>query len=110
MVVGVWIAGWIDSVHRARSAADLAALAGAQAHVKDGDACAAARAAATRNGGRVASCDVQGGRRDFLVAVEVRLELRPVVGGVHRAVVEKAIAGSLQRESSASPKTVRGGS
>ncbi|MEL4503637.1 Rv3654c family TadE-like protein [Luteococcus sp. H138] len=113
MVVGVWIAGWVDSIHRARSAADLAALAGAQAHAKDGEACATARSAASRNGAALESCNVQGGRRDFLVTVEVRLELRPVVGGVRRQAVEKAVAGSLQRDSSASPqaatpKTVTG--
>ncbi|MEL4358310.1 MULTISPECIES: Rv3654c family TadE-like protein [unclassified Luteococcus] len=107
MLVGVWIAGWVDSIHRARSAADLAALAGAQAHVGDGDACSAARAAAGRNGALLDSCAVQGGRRDFLVTVGVRMELRPVIGGSRREVVEQAIAGSLQREDSGEPvKTV----
>lgn len=33
MVVGVWATGWVASVHHARQAADLSALAGAQAQV-----------------------------------------------------------------------------
>lgn len=97
MLLGVWVAGWIGSVHRGRAAADLAALAGAQAHVRSLEACPAARAVARANGASLVRCRLEGDRRDFQVVVEVRALLRPVVGGAERWVVEEAIAGSLPR-------------
>lgn len=56
--------------HRAASAADLAALAGAR-HLLDGTACAQARAAAARNGAELARCRVDGSRVDVEVALRV---------------------------------------
>jgi secretion/DNA translocation related TadE-like protein len=56
--------------HRgAQSAADLAALAGAQAQARGGDACAAASTVATANGATVDSCTVDG--FDVLLQVTV---------------------------------------
>lgn len=98
MLLGVWAAGWIGSVHRGRAAADLAALAGAQAHVRSEEACPAARSTARANGATLVTCRVEGDRRDFQVLVEVRVLLRPVVGGVERHVVEESVAGSLPRQ------------
>lgn len=99
MLLGVWSAGWIGSVHHARSAADLTALAGAQEHVRGRQACAAARAAARANHASLVRCRVDGDRRDFHVIVQVRVLLRPVVGGTERFVTQEATAGSLPRES-----------
>lgn len=54
----------------AEKAADLAALAGAQAHQAGADGCAAARERAEQNGAAVTSCALDGA--DVLVEVEVR--------------------------------------
>jgi secretion/DNA translocation related TadE-like protein len=63
------------SRQRAEVAADLAALAGAQAASSgEGSPCAAAANIALRNGGRLASCTVSGdGLVDFSVAVTVEV-------------------------------------
>lgn len=55
---------------QAEKAADLAALAGAQAHQAGDDGCAAARERAEQNGAKVTSCALEGA--DVLVEVEVR--------------------------------------
>lgn len=57
--------------HRARSAADLAALAAASSEVLGGDACAAARANARSNSAELTSCHVVGDTSSFVVAVSV---------------------------------------
>jgi secretion/DNA translocation related TadE-like protein len=66
------------ATHRARSAADLAALAAATAEVDGSDACSAARANARTNGAEVAACQVTGETSSFVVAVTlaVRTGLR----------------------------------
>ena len=56
--------------HRAGAAADLAALAGAQALRSGGDGCAAAERSARRNAGRVTGCVVEGSDVHVTVAVE----------------------------------------
>jgi secretion/DNA translocation related TadE-like protein len=66
LVVAVVLAG-----HRARSAADLAALAGATAELGGGDACQAARANARTNDAEVTTCQVNGEMSSFVVAVSV---------------------------------------
>ncbi len=68
------VAGAMVHAHRvAQSAADLAALAGAQARGRGGDACAAAGTVAAANGARVDSCAVEG--------LDVRLQV--TVAGPH---------------------------
>ncbi len=57
------------ATHRARSAADLAALAAATAEVGGSDACAAARINARTNGAEVTTCRVTGDTSSFVVAV-----------------------------------------
>lgn len=62
----------VQASHRARAAADLAALAGAQVLVS-GDArapCDVAAAVASRNGGALVECDIAGD--DLTVAVTTR--------------------------------------
>jgi secretion/DNA translocation related TadE-like protein len=66
IVVAVVLAG-----HRARSAADLAALAAATAEVGAGEACSAARINARTNGAEVVTCRVTGEASSFVVAVTV---------------------------------------
>ena len=60
--------------HRARLAADLAALAGAriaQLGAPPGQACGEAARVATRNGAAVVSCTVEGADLSLVVSVEV---------------------------------------
>lgn len=63
------VAAMVHAHRQAQAAADLAALAGAQAAVRGRDPCAAAGSVATANGARLGSCRVAG--RDVLVEVEV---------------------------------------
>ena len=70
--------------HRARSAADLASLAGASALMRGeavAAACARATAIAWRSGAAVVSCAVVGAG-----ALEVRAEVRPTVPGLGHAL------------------------
>lgn len=72
------------AVDRLEGAADLAALAGAQAQAGNREACAAARASAAANVGTVTRCEVVGDEVEFVVRVwlEAPAALWPVgVGG-----------------------------
>lgn len=91
--VGVWISGWLGCMHQARNAADLGAVAGAQAHQLGGDGCAVARATAELNGGQLSECEVTTGAGEFIVDVQVEVELRPQVRGGPTRVTEQARAG-----------------
>ena len=95
MLTGMWCVGWIGAAHRARSAADLAALAGARAMVGGADACRQARRVAEENGGVVRSCRVEGTIQQFVVRVRVSVVLRPHITGGPRAVTADAVAGNL---------------
>lgn len=74
VVAGAW-AGVVGARHRAATAADLSALAAAQAHVRAQPPCAAAIAVAGRNGVDVVACDAAGGSVRVAVAVPVRIEV-----------------------------------
>ena len=63
------IAGYLVAHHRARTAADLAALSGAAAHVHGEDACGEARRIARQNGARMVRCSWVGDDIDFVVTV-----------------------------------------
>jgi len=56
--------------HRAESAADLAALAGAVAGSASADPCSQARRAAEANGARLVSCTVSGAEVEVVTSVE----------------------------------------
>ena len=62
--------------HKVAGAADLAAVAGAQAQVGGADACGAARSSAAANDVEVVSCGVTGDEVEFVVTVEVRRAFR----------------------------------
>lgn len=68
-LVAATVMGLFVGERRAASAADLAALAGAQALQEGGDACAAAHRSVQANAGRLSVCGVAGG------GVEVRVDL-----------------------------------
>lgn len=73
--------------HAARSAADLAALAGAHAVREGGDPCATASGIASANGAAMPVCTVDG--RDVVVRAEVRVGLG-VFGARSAAAVARA--------------------
>lgn len=89
------VAGYLAGHHRARSAADLAALSGAAAYAKGEDACAEARRTARRNGARVARCDQVGDPVDFVVTVRVVVQVRVRSPGLPRRVEAEAHAGRV---------------
>ena len=93
----VCLAGYLVAVHRARSAADLAALSGAVAYSSHGDGCAAARSNARRNHARVVSCEQLGDSVEFLLSVKVEVEVQVGVVGLPRTIQAAAHAGAVAR-------------
>lgn len=96
LLLGLWLIGWVTSVHRAGRVADLAALAGAQAQAAGRDACATARETARRNGAEVTSCTLKGsGTTSFVLLVETSTPLRPAISlpGAPRQALGAAAAG-----------------
>lgn len=72
LLAGLVMTAAVTASHRARSAADLGALAGAlavQGGLAPGDACARAAVVAARNDGRLLSCEVQDGGVVIVAAV-----------------------------------------
>lgn len=95
-VVGSVRAAAVVIRHRAESAADLAALAGAGRIGVDGDSCAAARSVAAANGARLVACrtDLAPDQRSGTVVTRVTLEVHLPLAGA-RSVVASARAGRL---------------
>jgi len=96
-LVALWIASWIDAVHRARHAADLAALAGAAAQSRGAAACAAADRTARANRGSLVACAVTGARDAFAVRVSVVVPLTPRAPAGPSRVGAEAVAGAGMR-------------
>lgn len=93
-VGGMCIAGYLVAAHRARAAADLAALSGASALVAGEDPCRAAKRNAEANGARLDSCDHVGDPIDFVVSVRVDVEVGLRVPALPRQIGAAAHAGS----------------
>jgi secretion/DNA translocation related TadE-like protein len=89
------IAGYLVGHHRARSAADLAALSGAAAHVRAQDACDQARRTALQNGAKVIRCSWVGDDIDFVVTVRTSVATLSRLPGLPHAVEGEAHAGRL---------------
>ena len=89
------VAGYLGSHHRARSAADLAALSGAAAYAQGKDSCDQARRTAHDNGARVTRCAQVGDQFDFVVTVRVAVEVRVRSPGLPRRVEAEAHAGRV---------------
>jgi len=77
--VGACLASWFGCIHRARQAADLAALAGAQALAWGLPACTAAGETAAANGTRITACHVDSNGFDYVVRVTVQIDASPHV-------------------------------
>ena len=89
------ISGYLIEHHRARAAADLAALSGAAAYVRGQDACDQARQIARQNGAKVISCNRVGDHLDFVVTVRTAVAARSRLPGLPRTVEAEAYAGRL---------------
>jgi secretion/DNA translocation related TadE-like protein len=89
------IAGYLVGHHRARAAADLAALSGAVAHVRGEDACEQARRIAPQNGARVTGCTRVGDNVDFVVTVRTAVPVGSRLPGLPRTVEAEAHAGRV---------------
>jgi len=73
------VIAWFGCIHNARSAADLASLAGASAYGTGRDACAVARATASDNGATMTACKVDSNGVDFIVRVTVEVQAKPQI-------------------------------
>jgi len=88
------VAGYEIAYHRARAAADLAAVSAAATFEGGGDACGQAALSATDNGARLLACDRVGDQIDYVVTVRVRVEVRMRLRGLPTSVEAVAHAGS----------------
>lgn len=93
-VAAICIAGYLLAAHRARAAADLAALSGAAAFAAGQDGCSAANGNATANDARVVSCSQVGDPVDFVVTVKVEVVVQVTAPGLPRRLGAVAHAGS----------------
>ena len=87
------IAGYLEAHHRARAAADLAALSGAVAYQQGHDPCAQADRTARGNGATARDCDQVGDQIDFVVTVRVAVFIRLRIPGLPRTAEAEAYAG-----------------
>jgi len=89
------VAGYALGHHRARAAADLAALSAAAAFEQGGDGCAQARRTAAANGAKVTSCEQIGDIVDFVFTVKVGLRATIRVAGLPGTIRAEAHAGPV---------------
>ena len=95
-VVAAVAAAYLVAGHRARAAADLAALSGAAAFAEGRPPCGAAARVARSNGAHVTSCDQVGDEVDYVVTVTVSVEVGTGVPGLPRRLVGRAHAGPVR--------------
>jgi secretion/DNA translocation related TadE-like protein len=87
------IAGYLEAHHRARAAADLAALSGAAAYQQGHDPCAQAKRTARGNRATARHCDQVGDQIDFVVTVRVGVVIPLRIPGLPRTAEAVAYAG-----------------
>lgn len=90
------LAGYLTAFHRARHAADLAAVSGAAQVGRGEPGCATAERIARANGASRFTCDEVGDAVEFVVSVEIRVPVQPVLRGLPTEVPARADAGHLQ--------------
>ncbi len=95
--LGVVASAVVVAGHRARQAADLAALSAAHAYAAGDDACRTAAVIAAHNGGSLASCTISGPRSGFAVAVAVSVPLPVRVAGTPSTLTVTSRAGTPAR-------------
>lgn len=87
------VAGYAVAYHRARAAADLAAVSAAAAFRLGADPCRQARRSAGDNGAGLVSCDAVGDQIGFVVSVRVSIRTPSQVPGLPGRVEAQAYAG-----------------
>jgi secretion/DNA translocation related TadE-like protein len=87
------VAGYLAAHHRARDAADLAALSGAAAYQQGQNPCRQADRTARGNGATVEHCDQVGDQIGFVVTVRVAVPVRLRIPGLPRTAEAEAYAG-----------------
>ncbi|EPH03238.1 helicase/secretion neighborhood TadE-like protein [Propionibacterium sp. oral taxon 192 str. F0372] len=85
--------GWLASGQRARSAADIVALAAAQAHADGADGCAQGGRAAEQNRARLVECELTSGYGEFVIDITVEVEVLPAIPDAPRTARASARAG-----------------
>lgn len=93
-VMVLMVSTHVVALHRARAAADLSALAGAQAALSGGDGCRGARELAAAHQASVTVCRQNGGLGSVAVSVTARVELRWRIPGLPTTVSATAHAGT----------------
>lgn len=92
-VVGSWQTGWLASGARARSTADLVALAAARAQQRGRPACPVAGQTAQSNAAELVSCRVLTGWGEFVVVVVVDVPALPRIAGAPQRARAESRAG-----------------
>lgn len=98
-VVAYWtmvFIGWVGCIHQARSAADMASLAGAHAMQNNQDACREATRIAEANGAELVSCESTLGIGEHVVEVTVAVRLEPSLPGAPSTIKETSTAGQVE--------------
>lgn len=90
------LAGYLVAFHRARQAADLAAVSGAAQAAQSVPGCPAAERIARANGASRVTCDQVGDAVEYVVSIEVKVPVQPAIRGLPTEVPARADAGRLQ--------------
>jgi len=77
--VSACLLSWFGCAHQTRTAADLAALAGAGAFDSGSDACAVAAATAVSNHTTMTACNVDTNGVDVVIRITVQMDAKPAV-------------------------------
>ena len=93
--VAACLLSWFGCAHQARTAADLASLAGAGAFDSGSDACAAARTTAASNHTSMTGCSVDTNGVDVVVRVTVQTDARPAVAFGPKSFSQTSEAGHI---------------
>lgn len=90
------VAGYLVATHRARGAADLAAVSAAGRHAAGLPGCPVAHQLATVHGATLRRCTEVGDGIDFVVSVEVAVEVAVPAPGLPTRITARAHAGRVQ--------------
>lgn len=92
---GTVVAGYLVAAHRARGAADLAALSAAGRHAAGAPGCPPSTQVAAAQGATVLRCTETGDAVDFVISVEVSVPVPAPAPGLPTSVTGRAHAGRL---------------
>lgn len=93
--ISACLLAWVGCAHKARSVADLAALAASQAYANGQDACPVAKLTASSNGATMTACAVESNGVNFVVTVTVMVQASPQLGVGPDHFTQTSAAGNL---------------